>query len=318
MASHNAQTGQVTKVRLDSAIDEVRWDRPQASPGGTVGLEVFTRHVGNSAVLKIELTDNSGKTHGTFTDRMHGNHFRAPVRIPTDAKGGLFASVKLSKHGLQQRSPALPLLPEVRITNVRWDRKQVRRGETLRLSADVGGLPEGYEAAIEIFEEDPDGAHEGVARIPAVVRDRKVDAAWEFSYELDTKDIPAAHEAERGYQPPAYFFRVAAGEVSADSGPLQFKDWIGFEARGADGSPCPDAEYVLHLPDGSERKGRLDRLGSAKEEDVPPGPCRVGFPGLKEAQSTGHAASLLDARTGLTNTFSLRSCGSSTASGDAQ
>ena len=36
-----------------------------------------------------------------------------------------------------------------------------------------------------------------------------------------------------------------------------------------------NADYILHLPDGQERRGTLDDQGYAREEDVPPGPCRI-------------------------------------------
>ena len=285
MSSHKGQTGQVTKVRVDSAIEQVYWTRRQAAPGGTVGLEVFTRYVGNGADLKIELTDNAGKGHGSFTDKIHGNHFWAAVKIPSDAKDALVASVKLSKHSLQQKSPGLLLLPPVQITNVTWDRKEARRGDTLKLTADVKGPPDGSEAAIEIYERDAEGAHEQVAKIPVTIRNKKVEAWWEFQYHDDTKDIPSAHETEKGYHPPEYFFRVAVGEVGADSGPLEFKDWIEVVLHDGKGNPIGGAEYVLYLPDGSQKKGKLNQQGSSIERGVPPGVSRVEFSGKGEPVS---------------------------------
>ncbi len=277
MSSHKGQTGQTTKVKLDSAIEQVYWTRRQAAPGGAVGLEVFTRYVGNGADIKIELTDNSGKSHGSFTDKINGNHFWASVKVPADAKDALFASAKLSKHGAQQKSPALLLLPPVQITNVKWDKKEARRGDTLKLTADVKGPPDGSEASVEIYELDSDGAHELIAKIPVGVKDKKVETLWEYGYHDDTKDIPTVHEAEKGYHPPRYFFCVKVGEVSAESGPLEFKDWIDLEFKDDHGNPIPGIDYVLYLPDGNQRKGKLDTEGKALEKDVPPGPIDVEF-----------------------------------------
>jgi type VI secretion system secreted protein VgrG len=47
-----------------------------------------------------------------------------------------------------------------------------------------------------------------------------------------------------------------------------------------DGNPVPDAKYELHLPTGEVKKGTLDGSGKARVEGVPPGACRVVFPGF--------------------------------------
>lgn len=55
--------------------------------------------------------------------------------------------------------------------------------------------------------------------------------------------------------------------------------WVAVELLDAAGQPVAAAEYVLTLPDGSERRGRLDEAGYAIERNVPePGRCRVRFP----------------------------------------
>jgi hypothetical protein len=212
MSTHKGQTGQVTKVKLDSAIEQVYWTRRQAAPEATVGLEIFTRYVGNNAELKIELTDNEGKSHGTFSDKMHGNHFWGPVKVPAATKGALFASVKLPGHGLSQKSPPLLVLPPVRISNVQWDRNQVNQGDMLRLSATVKNVPDGVDAAIEIYEHDPAGAHELITKFPAPVRNGSIEKEWEFQGPGDTSTS----------SPLLFFFRVGVGDVAGDSGTIEF------------------------------------------------------------------------------------------------
>lgn len=275
MSTHTGQTGQVTKVKLDAAIEQVYWSCRQAAPGATVGLEVFTRYVGNNAELKIELTDREGKNHGTFSDKIHGNHFWAPVKVPANAKGALYASVKLSKHGLSQKSVPLSLLPPVQISNVKWDKSEARRGDVLKLSANVRDVPDGVEALVEIFEHDGDGAHELVTKFTTPVKDKKVEAEWEFDYKEDTSRIPTSREAARGYQAPKFFFRVVVGETGADSGHLEFLDGIQLELTDESGKPIPNAEYVLHCADGSQRKGKVDDEGKKFEKNVPPGPVEI-------------------------------------------
>ena len=90
-------------------------------------------------------------------------------------------------------------------------------------------------------------------------------------------DIPTEEESEMGYNPPEYFFRVRMGEIFVDSGLLEFKDWIEIELRDEDGNPIVEEEYTLILPDGSEKKGNLDKNGCAREIDIPPGKIIIKF-----------------------------------------
>jgi hypothetical protein len=282
MAEHQGQTGQVKKVKLESDIQQVYWTRRAAAPGGSVGLEVFTHYVGNNAELKIELTDKSGKSHGSFTDKIHGNHFWGPVKVPADAKEELFATVKLPKHSLSQKSGPLIILPPVQITNAKWDKKEARRGDILKLAADLKGVPDGVEAMVEIWEHDADGVHDFITKFPVQVKSKKIEVEWEYEYHEDTDDIPSHDETEKGYHPPEYFFRVKVGEVTAESGLLEFKDWIEIELTDDEGTPIPSKKYKLLLPDGTEREGTLDGNGHAREENIPPGPVDVDFPDVKD------------------------------------
>jgi acylphosphatase len=213
MSTYRGQTGQVTKVKLDSAIEQVYWTRRQAAPEATVGLEIFTRYVGNNAELKIELTDNDGKSHGTFNDKLHGNHFWGPVKVPATVKGALFASVKLPGHGLSQKSPPLLVLPPVKINNVKWDRNQAKQGDVLKLSATVKNVPDGVEASLEIYEHDSVGAHELITKFPAAVNNERIEKDWEFQFH-DHADISS---------PLLFFFRVSVADVTGNSGTIEFK-----------------------------------------------------------------------------------------------
>lgn len=280
MADHRTQTDAVKKVTLPSALSAVSWSRRSSAPGGMVGLEVFTAFVGNGAALEIELTDQSGKSFGKFKDKITGNRFWADIRVPKDARQALFATVKLPKHGLNQKSAALLLGPAVEITNLKWDKKEARRGDILKLTADVKGVPDGTEALLQILEHDSDGAHDLVTKFTLEVKNKKVELDWEYEYHEDTDDIPTKDEAAKGYNPPEYFFTVAIGGVTEKSGLLTFKDWVDIVLKNQDGKPIPDEDYVIHLPDGATRKGKLDSEGKAIEKDVPPGKYTVEFPNL--------------------------------------
>lgn len=271
MAEHKGKTDETKKVKLESSIQQVYWTRRVASPGGTVGIEVFTRNIGNGADLEVTIKEQSGKSFGSYKDKISGNHFWAEIKVPPDAKEALVATVKLSKHGLDMKSPALLLTPPLQITNVKWDKQEARRGDVLKLSADIKGVPDGSEAQITILEHDEDGAHDLITKFPVVVKNKKVEAEWEFAYHEDTDDIPTQAETEKGYSHPEYFFTVTIAGSSGKSELVRFKDWIEFHLQSYSGKE----KYVLHLPDGSEKRGSFDSDGNMKEEVAMPGPYRI-------------------------------------------
>jgi hypothetical protein len=280
VTAHQTPTDQIKKVQLPSAIEEVLWTKPMASSGGRVGLEIFTHYVGNGSALEIEISDQAGKNLGKYKEKISGNRFWTQIKVPAEAKLALYANVKLPKHGLQMKSNPLILSPPIEITNAKWDKKEARRGDILKLTTDVKGVQDGTEGEIEIWEHDSDGAHDFITKFPVLVKNNKVEAEWEYEYHEDTDDIPRKEECESGYNPPEYFFRVKVGGVHKDSALLEFKDWIRIELHDNYGNPIPNEDYVLHLADGSERRGKLNSEGFAIEENLSPGVSIVVFPNV--------------------------------------
>lgn len=278
MTSKQGATDSPHQIKLPSSIDQVLWTAPVAAVGASVGVEIFTHFVGNGAEIDIELSDHSGKNFGRYQEKISGNRFWAQIKVPADAEQALYATAKLPKHGLQMKSNPLILLPAVEITNLKWDKKEARRGDILKLTADVKGARDGAEGEIQIWEHDSDGAHDLITKFPVVVKDKKIEAEWEYEYHEDTDDIPTEEEAEKGYNPPEYFFRVKVEEVIADSEFLEFKDWVELELVDSDSRPIGNQQYVVYIADGSERKGQLDSEGHARIEDLPPGPITVEYP----------------------------------------
>jgi hypothetical protein len=277
MSEHKGQTDKVTTVTLPSAVEAVQWAVVRAAPGATVGLDVFTRFVGNGATLQIKITDHRGTTHGSFKDQIHNNRLSAEVPVPPKAREALYAEVSFPKHGLSGSSPALLLTPPIEVDAAAWSQSEARRGDVLTLSADVRGAPDGTGARIEIFEHDADGAHDPVTTFQTLVDGGGVAAEWEYEYHEDTDDIPRDEEAGSGYRPPEYFFRVEVEGITAESDLLTFKDWIEIELLDNLGQPQANRSYEIHFPDGSSQSGTLDANGRAEVKDAPPGPYQVLF-----------------------------------------
>ncbi|HEX7071213.1 MAG TPA: hypothetical protein VF190_10420 [Rhodothermales bacterium] len=279
---HKGQTGKITEVKLTSTIERVMWARMMAAPGATVGIDVWTRFVGSGAAIEITLSDQSGKKLGTFKEKIYANRFGGAITLPANASGAVIAEVKLPKHGITASSPALLVGPPITIENLKWSAKEARRGDVLKLTADVRKAPDGADAEISIWEHDSDGAHDPIARFPAIVQKERIEAEWEFEYVEDTDDIPADPEVETGYQHPEYFFRVDVYGVVGESPLLPFKDVFELALTDDNGRPIGKADYVLKLADGTERRGKLNDDGTTSEKDLPPGPVEVSFPGVED------------------------------------
>ncbi len=283
MTEHRGATDSVHKIKLESAIQQARWGVPSAVVGTAALFEVLTSFVGDGAEIELEFKNKGGKKLGSWTGAISGDRCQDGFVIPDKADEEIYFDVELPKHKLKAKSNLLRVKSAVAIRNARWDREEARRGDVLKLLADVKGLREGEPVGITIFEHDDDGAHDLVTQLTGTVRKGQVEAQWEYEYFEDTDEIPTAEESEKGYNPPEYFFRVEASGISADSGLLKFQDWVGISLT-LGGVAAAGEEYVLHLPDGSERRGKLDDAGKAREKDVPPGTFRVEFPRFAKKQ----------------------------------
>jgi len=277
MAEIKENTDKIKKEKLPSSIQQVFFSRRAAFAGSKVQVEAHTHYVGNNSQIKIKITSGSGKTISKIDSKIFGNHFTQLITIPPDTEDQITAEVELPKHGLNKKSSPLSVFPPVQLSNLKWDKTTVRRGEILKISADVKNFPTGADALIIIFEFDPGGAHNPVSKFPVIVKNNKIDAIWEFDYKGDVKDIPRHEETESGYKPPKYFFRAQLLDVFKDSDFVEFKDFIRIELKDGEGNPVPNEKYKIHFADGSTREGVLDAEAKGLEEDIPAGELVVIF-----------------------------------------
>ncbi len=92
---------------------------------------------------------------------------------------------------------------------------------------------------------------------------------------LPTLEMPRQEQALAGEAPPA-------------QEPIQkAKTWVGIELVDQDETPVPEARYVLELPNGTKKTGRLDENGRAQVRDIDPGMCRVLFPDFDAGEWEG-------------------------------
>ncbi len=292
--SYTKQTDQAHIVKLDSALIYALWKVGFARGGLKAGLEVRTSFVGEGASIEITV---KGDDYGKITklkDTIYGNRYHGEIDIPPKIKPGesVWFEVKLSKQGLKGESNVIPAAPPIELRRMQWSAKEARRGDVLKLTAELEGVEEGAEATVIIYEYDRDAYHDKIVSIPTQVKGRKVELDWEYQYFEDTDEIPTDEELKKygkSYNPPEYFFvvvidgqRVGEGQ---ESGLLTFKDWVDIELKKVDGTPLPDEQFTIVMPDGSKRQGKLDAKGHARIEDVPPGKFTVLFSEDRVARS---------------------------------
>jgi hypothetical protein len=283
-------TDSAEEIKLESALIYADWRQGAAYAGGRAGFEVVTVFVGNGATIEISGKSEKGKKLGKIKDVMEANKYVGFFDIPADTEPGDHVSfeAKLPANSIGGESGTIPVYPAPVVTNMKWSAKEARRGDVLKLTADIDKVPGGTEALVTIFEYDRDGAHDKIAEIPAVIKDMKLDVEWEYEYHEDVDELPTSEEARRygsSYNPPEYFFVIDINGFKAgmqrESGILAFKDYIEISLLDVEGNPKADERYVIHFPDGSTKEGRLDPRGMAREDGIPPGNISVEFPDIK-------------------------------------
>jgi hypothetical protein len=286
------------EIKLESQLIFASWRSGVARAGGAASFEVGTAFVGDGAAIKITGKGDQGTKLGKLTSKIKNNKFVGQFDIPGKAKSGetIYFKVKITKNGLSGESNRIPVLPPIAVSDMKWSAQEARRGDILTLSAGVDGCDDYTEAKIIVYEYDGDGAHDRIADLPAEVVDNKIEAKWEYEYHEDTDEMPTEDElAEYGssYNPPEYFFVIEIdGQkfgAEQESGLLTFKDYIEFDLKDEDGAPLANVDYILHLPDGSQRRGSVDRVGRGRETEVPPGKTRLEISG--SGSSTQSSAS---------------------------
>jgi len=275
------------KIKLESSLISASWRSGKAIAGQTATFEVRTAFVGEGATIKIKGKSENGKKLGKITDVIKRNKYVGEFEIPEDTEldDMIYFEVELPKNDLEGESNRIPVFPPVQVFNLKWSSKEARRGDVLTLSADTNGLRDHEEVTVIIYEYDRDSAHDKIIELPATVMKKRIELQWEYEYHEDTDEIPTQEELDKygkKYNPPEYFFTVKVEDtefgVKQESGLLEFKDWIEIELLDEDGNVVANEDYILHLPDGQQKRGTLDANGLAKEENIPPGRVAVEFP----------------------------------------
>ncbi len=276
------------KIKVESSIAYANWVFLSAYAGYETSFEIGTVFVGNGAPVEVTVKTGSGKKIASWKGKIVGNKCIGSVEIPEKMKIGdtIFFECKLPKHKVSTESNEIPVNPMLKVVKICWDKKEVARDELLTCTVvfEDDCIQNGTTALLTIKEHDADNNHDIISKIPVVVMNNKIETQWKFRFADNTEDIPTNEELKpygKQYQYPEYFFTVDVDGVvvgkGQESGLVRFRDEMLLKYLENDGTPVPNARYLVKLPDGKEVEGELDSDGCAVLKDVAPGKFLVEY-----------------------------------------
>lgn len=282
-------TDEKHKIKLESSILYGIWKAAVAYAGSEVEYEVRTLFVGEGSKIKISGESEKGKKLGELKDKIYRNSYSGKVAIPEDIEPGdtIYFAVELPQLGLSLQSNDIPVFPQIKVSNMRWEQAEVRRGDTVKIVADVEGVRDESEVKVIIYEYDEDGNHDRIAEIPTIAKKGRIDLRWQFEYHDTTLNIPTEtelqnHNKEKHYAHPQYYFTIKIDNKEfgrdRESGFLVFKDQLDFRLLDDSGRPYANEDYIIFLADGKDIRGTLDEDGRGCELNLPPGEVMIVLP----------------------------------------
>jgi hypothetical protein len=273
-------TDKKCKVTIQSSLLYALWRAGAAHVGGRAPFEVATAMVGEGAAIEICGRSEKGRKLGRIRDHIRRNRFFGTLDIPekVDPDDQIFFEVKLPKLGLSMQSNRIPARPQIRVATMAWDRREVRRGDDVSLSVEFeAGIRDGDEANVIIYEYDPDGNHDKVIALPAVIRKNRIELQWRFEYQFEAALIPTAAELAaygRPYHPPQYFFivQIDAERIGMlqEGGLMTFADAVRLHAAFG-GRPAAHYRLEVEPATGTTQTWQLDAEGTISVDRLPPG-----------------------------------------------
>lgn len=263
-------------------------------PPGTIVVGCFTVLIGDGGGGGGGGSSGSGETEGTSAavelDELHYLNVKfvdkggKPIqgvdyilKAPDGSTTRAPLSGEIKKSGIAEGDYEIQLKA---ITKAEWSAKKARDGEVVKMLVETGGIEDGTKATFDVWQKDSNRADEKIGGVSGIeVSGGKVEGEWTYEYpEDDEDDDPEVKDDQPGYSSPKFYFTVTVDRQVGRSGLLDYKDWIEIDLKDDDGDAIGEEEYILYLPNGEARKGKLDDKGHAKEEKVPPGKCTIKFP----------------------------------------
>ena len=224
--------------------------------------------------IEFEFVDKAGNP-------VSGVNYKLNDTESKDSESVLRTDGRIRRDSIKQGQAKVQLF---NVSNAKWSKDKADVGEKVKLTADVEGYEDGTKATIEIYKRDIKGADAVIETIETEVKNKKVEAEWEFKYPEEDENVTIIEEKKK-YSSPVYFFDVIVCRAKTKSGLLEYQDWIEIELRDEEDKTVANNDYTLYLSNGEVKKGKLDGQGHIKIEKLNPQNYSVKFPVINRSRN---------------------------------
>lgn len=239
MGAQQGRTDTTLKLSLEPFALRVAFLEDKVSVGGTIGVEVLLINVADGAEITVHLLDGNASKVGKVQGKVYSGIFRARARVETGNSSGLLIPLaELSAYGLEMAGQAVPLLPEVRIENLKWmdaegskEIETVVRGQRVTLVAEVTKGPMDAEVQLDVT---------------ASLQSKDAQASKDASHGHSHEPVPE-HFLYQGNIKSKKFSQtfLADWEVSMRKAQLEFT----INLFGVTSEPSKKVKYVAGIPE---------------------------------------------------------------------
>jgi hypothetical protein len=215
--------------------------------------------------VEFEFVDKAGKP-------VSGVHYKFTDPDGKESKGVLRPDGRICRDALNSGQCKAQLLS---VSNAKWSKDNAEVGEKVKLTADVEGFDNGKAAVIEIYKRDIKGPDVLFKTIETKVQNNKIEEEWEYCLPPPSKTETRDKGEKKEYSAPQYYFVALIENCKGHSGLLSYKDWIKIKFKDEKGKAIGNVEYLMYLPSGEVRKGKLDSNGQAELKDIQAGEIRI-------------------------------------------
>jgi uncharacterized Zn-binding protein involved in type VI secretion len=217
--------------------------------------------------LEYKLVDKAGNP-------VSGVDYKLTDTDKKESSGKVKTDGRITRDALKEGNAELILK---KLYNAKWSKELVKPGDKVELNVESEGLDNGEAISFLIWQRDIKKADVQTKSIEAKIQGDKAKAEWEIPAGGENSD----DKKTDGFSSPGYYFTVICNpDLTARSEMLFIEDFIELELKDDEGNALKNEEYILYLPNGEVRKGKLDGSGYKKEEKVPGGNFSITFPNL--------------------------------------
>jgi uncharacterized Zn-binding protein involved in type VI secretion len=225
--------------------------------------------------IEFEFKDKAG-------NEVSGVHYKLTDTDNKESKSVLKTDGRILRDGVKQGQAKVVLID---LYSAAWSKEKAKVGDKVKLTVKSLGIDNGEKVEFRIFVKDINYADHLLTTLEANINSDKAEVEWEMKVDEEYIKIVDEKKNIGRYSLPFFYFDAYCNELVAKSPLLYYDDFIELNLVDTDNKPVKNEDYIIYLPNGEVRKGKLDGNGYKKEEKIPPGLCNVIFPNYKVGKS---------------------------------